>query len=144
MEFTRLIQTIGASVILVTPILIGCQTEEPVYGPYRALDYAGELEDQETLVLLDSALQGMLSVEGQRASFTPEGRLFVQANFRNLLEQPTQIQIQTVFRDEHGMSNGDESAWVTTILQPNATETYSETALNNKSYQYTVRVRLPR
>lgn len=143
MTLSKITHILVASV-LGSLVLIGCQSSEPVPGPHQALDYPGELENTDTLVLLDRALQGMLSVEGQRASYTPEGRLFVQANLRNLLERPTQIQAQTVFRDDKGMSSGDESAWVTTILQPNSTETYSETALNNESTQYTIRVRLPR
>ena len=126
--------------ILAAPcLLLACKT-----GPYTAKAHPPVLEDTETLVLLDKPLQKNISVEGQRAGYTPEGRLVAEAKIRNLTKDNLSIQAQTIFKDDAGMSSGDESAWQTMLLNPNAMETYRATALNANSKKYTIRVRLTR
>lgn len=128
-------------VLCVLPILAGCKTQP---GPYVATSHPPVLEDTETLVLLDQELQKTISVEGQRASYDTNGRLKAEAKIRNLTPNTYTVQVQTVFKDEAGMSSGDESAWRTLILNANAMETYSEVALNDKSDKYTIRIRRAR
>lgn len=127
-------------------VIVGCASapsREPV-GPYQALTHSPVLEDSETLVLLDAGLQSRISVEGQRASFDGDGRLVAEAKIRNLTPANYSVQVQTVFKDEAGMSSGDESAWQTLLLNPNAMETYRCSALNAKSAKYTIRIRTTR
>lgn len=140
---TLLVMVAGS--MLALGLLAGCATKQPPPpGPYAAPTVGGSLEQTETLVYLDQPLQNVLSVEGQRARYTSDSRLVAEANLRNLSNQPLSIQVQTVFKDEQNMASGDSSAWQTIMLNANATETYSTTALNAKSTRYTIRVRIPR
>ena len=119
---------------------IGCSR----YGPYTAKTAPNAFEKTDTLVLLDKALVKSLSVEGQKAEWSPDGRLVARANIRNLKKKMQHVQVQTVFKDEAGMSAGDETDWKTMILSPNATDTYQAIASNSASTGYTIRVRKAR
>lgn len=144
-SIARVIGFAALTLLLAAGPLTACAKKQIPPGPYKALTYQpGTLENTDTLVLLDAPLQGMISVEGQRAAFLPDGRLKAEANIRNMLGASSTIQVQTVFKDADNMSTGDETAWQNVILSPNAMQTYSATALNAKSARYTIRVRLPR
>lgn len=143
----NLIRVLGVACLLCAATLtfVSCATQparEP--GPYLATSHPPVLEDTETLILLDQSLRSSISVEGQRASYTPDSRLVAEAKIRNLVERAQEIQVQTVFKDNAGMSSGDETAWQTLILNPNAMETYRATALNDHSTKYTIRIRVAR
>jgi hypothetical protein len=136
----------GVAVVVLAGVAGGCKTAPvetvPVMqGPYKALSHGAGLEESDTLVLMDAGLQGSLSVERQEASRTADGRIIAVANVRNTSTRENHIQVQTVFRSASNISSGDETAWQTMLLQPNATETYSATALNGNSDHYTIRVR---
>lgn len=129
--------------LLLIPLLLGgmaCRTQ----GPYAPLKHGTSLEETESLVLLDKPLQKMVSVDSQRAGYTPDGRMVAEAVVRNNSSQTLNIQAQTVFKDGSGFSSGDETAWETLILQPNAQSTYRASALNKNSAKYTIRIRMER
>ena len=128
-----------AALLGLSIIATGCKT-----GPYTASAVQPSPEDTESLVLLDKELVKQLSVQVQRAGFTSDGRLTAEANLRNLTKKTMSVQVQTVFKDAQGLSTGDETAWKTVILNPNAMETYQASALNTRSERYTVRVRKAR
>lgn len=129
-----------AGILLVVGLAVtSCAKDQP--GPYVGFHYPGGLEDTETLVLLDKSLQSLISIDGQRASYTPDGRLKAEVRFRNLSSQPLTVQLQTVFKDEEGMECGDTTAWQTVLMESHAAEIYSANALNSNSVRYTVRVR---
>jgi hypothetical protein len=142
-SIARVIGFAALTLILAAGPLTACAKKQIPPGPYKALTQ-GTLENTDTLVLLDAQLQGMISIEGQRAAYLPDGRLKAEANIRNMVGASNTIQVQTVFKDADNMSSGDETAWQNVILSPNAMQTYSATALNTKSARYTIRVRLPR
>lgn len=125
--------------------ITACQTQtQPVQGPFAPLKQGTSLEETETLVLLDQPLQAMISVDSQRAGYNPEGRLVAEAIIRNNYGTSITIQAQTVFKDAGGFSSGDETAWQTLILQPNAQAAYKAAALNVASAKYTIRIRMER
>jgi len=130
---------ISVMMIACCTLFTACET-----GPYPALKHGIGLEETETLVLLDKELQKAISVDVQRSSYSPEGRLQAEANIRNRLDTNLNLQLQTMFKDSANISSGDETAWRTIILPPYATETYSAVAMNDRSDRYTIRVRLER
>lgn len=138
---TRVLICIAAVAVLAG--LASCARRvEP--GPYKAVTYSpSSIETTDTLVLMDKDLQAMISVDGQRAGYLPDGRLKAETNIRNMLPQPLTVQVQTLFRDDAGMASGDATAWQNLLLNGNATETYSAVALNAQSTRYTIRIRLP-
>lgn len=131
-----------ASLILTVFLLGGlaCRTQ----GPYEPLKRGVSLEETESLILLDKPLQKLISVDAQRAGYTPEGRIIAEAILRNNSNNTVNVQAQTVFKDDAGFSSGDETAWVTLILPPNGQSTYKAVALNEKSHQYSIRIRMER
>jgi len=130
------------TLILIAFLLVGvgCQTQ----GPYAPLKRGTSLEGTESLVLLDKPLQKLISVDAQRASYTTEGRIIAEAILRNNSDNAVNVQAQTVFKDDAGFSSGDETAWVTLILPPNGQSTYKAVALNERSQQYSIRIRMER
>ena len=76
-------------------MMVSCTT-----GPYKAKSHAPVLEDTESLVLLDKPLRKMISVEGQRASYAPDGRLVAEAKIRNLTRET--LETLVLFRPEAG------------------------------------------
>lgn len=139
---TKTSRTMIAALALIACLSLaatGCKT-----GPYTAKSVQPSPEDTESLVLLDKELVKQISVQVQRAGFTSDGRLTAEANLRNLTKKTLNVQVQTVFKDAQGLSTGDESAWRTMILNPNAMETYQSNAMNMKAERYTIRVRKAR
>ena len=114
------------------------------HGPYVPRSEPQALENTEAVVLLERALTKSLNVEGTEITQPPGEKLCAKANLRNLKNKQQKIQVQAVFKSESGMSTGDETAWKTLILSPNATETYQATALNTDSTRATIRVRRER
>ncbi len=125
--------------LAVAVTLTACQT-----GPYPAVKHGVGLEETESLVLLDRDLQKAISVDFQRARYTPDGRLIAEANIRNRLSANLNVQLQTVFKDSANVSSGDETTWQTLLLSPHATQTYAAAAMNTSSEKYTIRVRFER
>ncbi len=136
---THLSISVVAVLLGAAVLAAGCKT-----GPYAAKSRGPVLENTETLVLLDKPLVKSISVDNQRAGYTADGRMVAEATLRNMTKKMQNVQVQTVFKDETGLSQGDETAWKTVILNPNAMETYQATALNASSKKYTIRVRLAR
>ena len=101
-------------------------------------------EDSEPVLLLEERLQRRVTCEGIEKIQRPEGRLEIKANFRNRTGRRLEVQVNCVFKDEQGFSNGDETAFQTIILTENAQETTSFLSMNDKARRFTIRMREPR
>jgi len=137
---TRFIMRIFRNRLIVLTLLsffiFGCEGAfRPVHIP-RA-----DVEDTETFVLLTRNLKNQVTVEGQRAKWTAENLLEVQARIRNRMEEPLQVEVQTVFKDKDGFSVNDISAWQRLIFEPNETKIYKINSINSKARRFTIRVR---
>lgn len=109
------------------------------YKPKNTDKY--DLENQEPFVLMDVQVQRSITVAGIEQGLTPEGRLKVNANLRNRLSRPIEVQVSCVFKGPDGFSTGDETPWEAVSLTENAQEGVSFVAMNNAATKFTIRVR---
>jgi hypothetical protein len=124
---------------LVAAFLAGCQTAP---GPYQALDTTKyTIENTDKFVLLDQPAQVSVTCTGLQERILPDGRLEVVANVKNREGRRIQIQVNCVFKDEQGVSTGDETPFRNVILTEYATEAEKFTSMNNLARKYTIRVR---
>jgi uncharacterized protein YcfL len=119
--------------------LAGCASGSGPYAPQDTNKYT--LENTEFFVTMDKATQTSVTCTGLQANQLPDGRLEVVANVKNREGRRIQVQISCVFKDEQGVSTGDETPFQNLILGENATEAVRFTAMNTQARKYTVRVR---
>jgi hypothetical protein len=113
-------------------------------GPYKPVNTDKyDMEGRLPVVLMDRRVQRSITVpdDGLVKSYTPDGRLKVEARFRNRLEKPIQVQVSCVFKSPEGFSTGDETPWLTLSMTENSQETRTFIAMNTSASQFTIRVR---
>jgi len=120
----------------------GCATQPGPHAPLDTTKYT--LENTDKFVLLDQPAQYSVTCTGLQERMLADGRLEVVANVKNREARRIQVQINCVFKDEQGFSNGDETPFQTLILSENATEAVRFTAMNTAAKKYTIRVRQAR
>lgn len=125
-------------VIAALGLAMGCVHKGP-YVPKSEPEAAAE--NRETLVVLGEELSEKIAVEGQQAKSLEDGRLQVFANIRNRTKKRVVVQVQTVFKDEHNFSTGDETAWQEIVITDLSQTTYQSVSQNDKAKKYTIRVR---
>jgi hypothetical protein len=123
-------------------LLAGCQTEPGPYAPQDTTKYT--IENTNQFVLLDEPTQTSVTCTGIEPRTLPDGRLDLVALVKNREDRRIQVQIQCVFKDDHGFSTGDETPWENLILAENSTEAVHFTAMNTQAKNFTVRVRQAR
>lgn len=122
--------------------LAGCATSSGPYAPQDTTKYT--IENTEFFVTMDKATQTSVTCTGLQANQLPDGRLEVVANVKNRENRRIQVQISCVFKDEQGVSTGDETPFQNLILGENTTEAVRFTAMNTQAKKYTIRVRQSR
>ncbi|HZL44770.1 MAG TPA: hypothetical protein VFC28_00965, partial [Opitutaceae bacterium] len=86
--------------------LAGCASNP---GPDEQLDTTKyTIESTGKFVRLDESAQASVTCTGLQERILPDGRLEVVANVKNLEKRRLQVQINCVFKDEQGVSTGDE------------------------------------
>jgi uncharacterized protein YcfL len=124
--------------------LAGCAAP-PAPGPFAPEDATKyTVENTEKFVLLDGPTQEAVTCTGLQERLLPDSRLDVVANVKNREGRRIEVQVQCVFKNEQGLSVGDETPWQTLILADYSTEAVHFTAANTLAKRYTVRVRQPR
>jgi uncharacterized protein YcfL len=125
--------------VLTAAFLAGCQS---TLGPTEPLDTTKyTIENTNKFELLDQPAQGSVTCTGLQERILPDGRLEVVANVKNRENQRLKVQINCVFKNERGLSTGDETPVRTLTLAENSTEAVKFTSLNNLARKYTIRVR---
>ena len=122
--------------------LAGCATEPGPFAPQDTTKYT--LENTEAFVLMDKQVQYSVTSTGIQYRNLPDGRLEVTANIKNRESRRIQVQVGCVFKNDDGVSTGDETPWQTLILGENTTEAVTFTSMNNQARKYTIRVRQAR
>jgi hypothetical protein len=116
-----------------------------VGGEYKQVNTTKyDLENHEPVVLMDKNVEHHITIAGIEQTTTPDGRLHVNANFRNRVNHRIEMQVSCVFKDEHGFSTGDETPWQTLIITEHAQEGVSFVAMNAQGKRATIRVRQAR
>ena len=119
--------------------LAGCASNP---GPDEQLDTTKyTIESTGKFVRLDEPAQASVTCTGLQERILPDGRLEVVANVKNLEKRRLQVQINCVFKDEQGVSTGDETPFRNLILTESATQAVQFTSINNQARKYTIRVR---
>jgi predicted small lipoprotein YifL len=127
--------TLAATAVLA--LFAGCSTPGP-YAPQDTTKYT--IENTNQFVLLDEATQTSVTCTGIEPRTLPDGRLDIVALIKNREDRRIQVQVQCVFKDEHGFSTGDETPWETLILAENSTEAKDFTSMNTLAKNFTIRV----
>lgn len=109
------------------------------YQPRNTDKY--DLENKDPVALMDRRVQRSITVSDLIQGVSPEGRLKIQANLRNRLERPIQVQVSCVFKGPDGFSTGDETPWQNVLITENAQETVSYVAMNTAATKFTIRIR---
>ncbi|MBL9214816.1 MAG: YcfL family protein [Opitutaceae bacterium] len=122
--------------------LAGCQNEPGPFLPQETTKYS--IENTEKFILMDRPTQVSVTCTGLQERVTDDGRLEVVANVKNRENRRIQVQVRCEFKDDHGVSTGDETPWQTLILGEGATEAVPFTSMNNLARKYTVAVRQAR
>jgi uncharacterized protein YcfL len=132
--------TLAATAVLA--LFAGCSTPGP-YAPQDTTKYT--LENTGQFVLMDEPTQNSVTFTGQSPPrILADGRLDIVALIKNREDRRIQVQIQCVFKDEHGFSTGDETPWENLILTENETQTVHFTSMNTLAKNFTIRVRQAR
>lgn len=122
-----------------TAIAAGCQSRNGPYLPQDTTKYT--LENTEKFVVMDKKVQYSVTCTGLMPRTLDDGRLEVVANIKNRENRRIQVEVSCVFKDEQGMSTGDETPWKPLILTENSTEAVKFVSMNPKARNYTIRVR---
>lgn len=97
------------------------------------------------VVLLDEDMSDDIAVDQIRTGRTSNNLLAVEANIRNRTEHDISIQVQTLYRDQHGnalyFTAGEETPWMTMVLTANSTTPYRSQSLSPVATQSTIRMR---
>lgn len=115
----------------------GCQTGGAL-PPVNTQKY--NLESHAKFVLMDKDTQRSVTSPALQQRSLEDGRLEVVAKIRNRLNRRIQVQVNCEFKDEQGFTV-DSTPWESLILTENATENVRFVSMNNRSKDYTVRVR---
>jgi uncharacterized protein YcfL len=99
------------------------------------------IESTDKFVLLDQPAQVSVTCTGLQERILPDGRLEVVANVKNRENRRIEVQVNCVFKDEQGVSTGDETPFRNLILAQSSTEAVQFTSINNLARKYTIRVR---
>jgi uncharacterized protein YcfL len=125
--------------VVAAAFLAGCQTAP---GPYQSLDTTKyTIENTDKFILLDQPAQISVTCTGLQERILPDGRLEVVANVKNREGRRIQVQISCVFKDEQGISTGDETPFRNLTLSEYSTQAEKFTSMNNLARKYTIRVR---
>jgi uncharacterized protein YcfL len=124
---------------LAAAFFAGCRTTSGSNEPFDTTKYT--IESTNKFVLLDQTAQGTVSCTGLQERVLPDGRLEVVANVKNREKHRIKIQVNCVFKDEQGVSRGDETTVQSLALAENVTEAVKFTSVNNLARDFTVQVR---
>jgi uncharacterized protein YcfL len=144
---TKLMKTSIPPVLVAVAALYfaGCASSHDK-GPYLPQNsMTPPYESTEPVVLMDPGMQYSVTTVGQTvARLMDDGRMEVVVQLRNRENRRIEVQGQCVFKDEGGITTGDETPWLTLILTENSTEQMKFTSSNNKAKRFTIRVRQAR
>ncbi len=129
---------IGFALLLFAASLAGCAGKK---GPYIPVTSEYQPESTHAAVVMSREIRKTIGVDATQTTRLPDNRMKAQVNIRNLSRKPVTVQVQTVFKDQGGISIGDETAWETIILTENETKTYSATSRSPRAELHTTRIR---
>ena len=126
-------------IALVAPLaLTACKSK----GPDIPVSQQEALERSKAPVnLLNTDLKGKVASDFSEITTNDQGHSVVAVNLRNRTSDRLHIQARAVFKDEQGISTGDETAWKSLFLEPQQSTTYRATSTSPGAELATVEVR---
>lgn len=132
----------SATLILIVLCLLGASCGSK--GPWQAASSDKAFaKSQAPMNLLHKDLRKKIASDKAITSHTDDGRMKVAIVLRNRSKKPLNVQVRTVFRDEEGLSTGDETNWEDIWLEPRQSQTYRAESKITFAESYTVEVRKP-
>jgi uncharacterized protein YcfL len=127
---------------LVLALATGCSSRS------KSPDFART--DPEALVaarqpvnILNADLRNAVAADIADAERLEDGRLRVRLSLRNSTRKPLTVLVRTVFKDESGLSIGDETPWRHVFFAPQQAQTISSESRMPEARIFTVEVRRP-
>lgn len=120
----------------------GCASKS--HGPDVPIAEKKALEKTKNPInLFDKDLKDKLASEISNRERLEDGRIAVTAMLRNRTKKPLALQTRVVFKDELGLSTGDESAWTNLYLEAQQAQTIRVESKKPTADLYTLEVRKP-
>ncbi|MEQ8820626.1 MAG: YcfL family protein [Sumerlaeia bacterium] len=91
--------------------------------------------------ILNRDLRKKVAADIVDAERLPDGRLRARVSLRNSTKKPLAVQARTVFKDELGISTGDETPWQPLFFAPQQSLGYAEVSREPTAQTFTVEVR---
>lgn len=136
----------GAGLLATIGLLLttGCTTPTQVVPPADSTKYT--LESTERFSALDAATGQSIDCTGLLEHPLADGRTEVVANLRNRDAKPVAVEASCLFRDPHGLTTLEETAWQSVTIPADATLAVRFTTAKTTGpvSKYTVRVRTAR
>ncbi len=134
----------GGLILLTVFFAAGCTTPTQTVPATDSTKYT--LESTERFAALDRAAQQSIDCTGLLEHPLADGRTEVVANLRNQDPKPVTIETSCHFRDPHGLTTLEETAWQSVTIPGNATIAVRFTTAKTTGpvSKYTVRVRSAR
>jgi uncharacterized protein YcfL len=137
---TRILQLVLA-LCIATFAVAGCGKPK---GPDVPISQEKALTKSKAQVnLLGKKLKDQIASELQEKKRLDDGRMDIAVNLRNRTTKRLNLEVRTVFKDDRGISTGDETSWTDLYLEPMQSQTYRATSKTPNPESYTVEVRVP-
>jgi len=122
--------------------MAGCSSRSK--GPdFARTDDKGVLAASQPVNLLDKDLEDRVAADIADSQRLPDGRLRVRVNLRNSSKKALRVEARCVFKDDMGLSIGDETEWQPIFFAPQQIQTYDATSREPSVRKFTVEVRKP-
>lgn len=108
---------------------------------FARVDEEGKIAAGVPVNILNHDLRNKVAADLADAQRLPDGRLLVRANIRNSTTKDLNVQVRTVFKDELGLSTGDETEWEDVFFAPQQIMTRSATSRLANARGFTIEVR---
>ena len=125
-------------VILSLALLVGCAWRGP--APMQTM---GDLSPTANIIAMDKAAWQLVAVQGQQVERLDDGRLQVRLELANLAMGALDVQVQTRFRGDDGMLNGDETPAEIIVIPGGSSKLYEAVSLKANPASFTVEVNTP-
>jgi len=93
--------------------------------------------------ILDDDLRNRVAADIASKERLEDGRLRIRTNLRNSTKKDLNVIVRVVFKDEQGLSTGDETEWEYIYFAPQQIITHSGISRENDAANFTVEVRRP-
>lgn len=135
----RILQYLSVLLVVVTlTATVGCRSKGP-WVP-EADEEAFE-KSKAPINLLDRDLRDKVASDKSIVTRNDYGQMSIALSIRNMTDDKLYLQWRVVFKEDTGLSTGDETAWANLFLDPYQTQTVRAESKVSYADLYTVELR---